>query len=133
MIQGLFNSTTLPALEQTTVFAQRRHELLAGNIANIDTPDYRASRARYYTDVSKMDRNVGTVLEMLQRRGLAENTLFVFTADQGPQWPFGKWGLYDAGVRRPPRSTGAVSSRCCWDGPRSTATRSSPPIPATAR
>ena len=68
---------------------------------HIDTPDYRASRARYYTDVSKMDRNVGTVLEMLQRRGLAENTLFVFTADQGPQWPFGKWGLYDAGVRTP--------------------------------
>lgn len=42
MIQGLFQSTTLPALEQTTAFAQRRHELLAGNIANLDTPDYRA-------------------------------------------------------------------------------------------
>lgn len=42
MIQGLFQSTTLPALEQTTAFSQRRHELLAGNIANIDTPDYRA-------------------------------------------------------------------------------------------
>ncbi|WP_164102885.1 flagellar basal body rod protein FlgB [Candidatus Laterigemmans baculatus] len=42
MIQGLFQSTTLPALEQTTAFAARRHELLAGNIANVDTPDYRA-------------------------------------------------------------------------------------------
>lgn len=42
MIQGLFNSTSLPALEQTTAFSQRRHELLAGNIANLDTPDYRA-------------------------------------------------------------------------------------------
>jgi flagellar basal-body rod protein FlgB len=39
---GIFNTTTLPALEQTVAFAQRRHELLAGNVANIDTPDYRA-------------------------------------------------------------------------------------------
>jgi uncharacterized sulfatase len=68
---------------------------------HIDTPDYRASRARYYTDVTKMDSNVGALLEMLQRRGLAENTVFVFAADQGPQWPFGKWGLYDAGMQTP--------------------------------
>lgn len=39
---GIFNTTTIPALEQTLMFAQRRHELLAGNVANIDTPDYRA-------------------------------------------------------------------------------------------
>lgn len=39
---GIFNSTTIPALEQTLTFAERRHELLAGNVANFDTPDYRA-------------------------------------------------------------------------------------------
>ena len=39
---GLFNNTTIPALEQTIMFAQRRHELLAGNLANLDTPDYRS-------------------------------------------------------------------------------------------
>jgi len=39
---GIFNTTTIPALEQTLSFAQRRQELLAGNVANIDTPDYRA-------------------------------------------------------------------------------------------
>lgn len=38
----MFESTSLPALEQATVFAQRRHEVLAGNLANLDTPDYRA-------------------------------------------------------------------------------------------
>lgn len=36
------NSTSLPALEQTAIFTQRRHEILAGNLANLDTPDYRA-------------------------------------------------------------------------------------------
>lgn len=39
---GIFNTTTIPALEQTIGFAQRRHELLAGNLANLDTPDYRS-------------------------------------------------------------------------------------------
>tara|TARA_R110002049_G_scaffold2750_8_gene22122 strand:- start:26817 stop:27221 length:405 start_codon:yes stop_codon:yes gene_type:complete len=39
---GIFNQTAIPALEQTLSFSERRHELLAGNIANIDTPDYRA-------------------------------------------------------------------------------------------
>ncbi|MFG0261871.1 MAG: flagellar basal body rod protein FlgB [Novipirellula sp. JB048] len=39
---GLFNSTTIPALEQSLTFSARRHELLAGNIANLDTPGYRS-------------------------------------------------------------------------------------------
>lgn len=39
---GIFRTTTIPALEQSLTFAERRHELLAGNVANIDTPDYRA-------------------------------------------------------------------------------------------
>ncbi len=38
----MFQSTALPALEQTAIFTQRRHELLASNLANLDTPDYRA-------------------------------------------------------------------------------------------
>jgi flagellar basal-body rod protein FlgB len=39
---GIFSSTTIPALEQTLTFAQRRHELLTGNVGNLDVPDYRA-------------------------------------------------------------------------------------------
>lgn len=39
---NLFDNSTMSALEQTTVFAQRRHGLLAGNLANIDTPGYRS-------------------------------------------------------------------------------------------
>ncbi len=38
---GIFQSTTIPALEQSLNFSQRRHQLLAGNIANLDTPGYR--------------------------------------------------------------------------------------------
>lgn len=35
-------ATTIGALEQTLSFTERRHELLAGNIANLSTPDYRS-------------------------------------------------------------------------------------------
>lgn len=41
MISNLFNSTTIPVLEQVVNFAQMRHQILAGNIANLDTPGYR--------------------------------------------------------------------------------------------
>jgi N-sulfoglucosamine sulfohydrolase len=68
---------------------------------HIDTPDTRAARARYYTDITKMDRNVGQVMASLDKYGLSENTIFIFTSDQGPQWPFAKWTVYDAGIKVP--------------------------------
>ena len=41
MLSGLFQSTPIPVLEQVVNFAQQRHEILATNLANIDTPGYR--------------------------------------------------------------------------------------------
>lgn len=40
MLPSLFKSTTFESLEQTISFAERRHNILASNIANMDTPDY---------------------------------------------------------------------------------------------
>lgn len=68
---------------------------------HIDTEQTRKARARYYTDITKMDRNVGKLLQSLEKYKLADNTVVIFTADQGPQWAFGKWGLYDYGIRVP--------------------------------
>jgi flagellar basal-body rod protein FlgB len=42
MITGLFQSTTIPVLQEVVSFAQARQAVLAGNIANIDTPGYQA-------------------------------------------------------------------------------------------
>ena len=42
MIGNLFANSTLPVLEQVTAFAQARHGVLAGNIANVDTPGYKS-------------------------------------------------------------------------------------------
>ena len=41
MVNGLFESSTLPVLEQVVGFTEARHGVLAGNIANLDTPGYR--------------------------------------------------------------------------------------------
>lgn len=35
-------STTVGALEKTIAFTERRHQVLAGNLANMSTPDYRS-------------------------------------------------------------------------------------------
>jgi len=41
MLQSIFDSTTIGLLEKMAVFAERRQNVLAGNIANIDTPNYK--------------------------------------------------------------------------------------------
>ncbi|NOY42874.1 MAG: flagellar basal body rod protein FlgB [Planctomycetes bacterium] len=41
MLSSIFDSSTVPMLEQVVNFTQARHGVLAGNIANFDTPGYR--------------------------------------------------------------------------------------------
>jgi flagellar basal-body rod protein FlgB len=42
MFDAMFDNSTLPLLEQVVTFTQARHGVLAGNIANLDTPGYRS-------------------------------------------------------------------------------------------
>lgn len=41
MIDQLLNSTSIPLLEKMAMFTERRQNVLAGNIANLDTDNYR--------------------------------------------------------------------------------------------
>lgn len=41
MIDHIVNGSSIPILEQVAAFAEARHGLLAGNIANLDTPGYK--------------------------------------------------------------------------------------------
>lgn len=67
----------------------------------IDTPETRAHFARYLSEVTRMDADMGEV-DRLAREAFGTNDyIFVYTADQGAQWIFGKWNLYDAGIRVP--------------------------------
>jgi arylsulfatase A-like enzyme len=66
----------------------------------VDTPATRSWRARYAAAVAKADDDLGVVLEAV-RTSLPEDTLILFSADHGAQWPFGKWNIYESGVAVP--------------------------------
>ena len=40
MLDSILNPSSVPLLEQAAKFNERRHEVLVGNVANIDTPHY---------------------------------------------------------------------------------------------
>jgi len=67
---------------------------------HIDTPNTREFRARYYTDVTRADSELGGIYDLARKR-FGTNMVFGYTSDHGAQWPFGKWNLYDAGMRVP--------------------------------
>ncbi|WP_020530127.1 sulfatase family protein [Flexithrix dorotheae] len=66
----------------------------------IETEETRNHRARYYSDVTGFDSTMGEIMKFTADL-LGSNTLFLFSSDHGAQWPFGKWNLYDAGIRTP--------------------------------
>ncbi len=41
MFGNLFQETTIPLLQEVVNFSQSRHNVLVGNIANLDTPGYK--------------------------------------------------------------------------------------------
>ncbi|MCK5802371.1 MAG: sulfatase-like hydrolase/transferase [Lentisphaeria bacterium] len=62
--------------------------------------------AAYYGQIALIDAQVGRLLELLDRRGLADSTLVVFTADHGDylgrNWAFYKYGAQYASLSRVP-------------------------------
>jgi len=66
----------------------------------VDTPETRRQCTDYYTSVSHTDALAGKVRTLVQKH-VHGDTLFIYTADHGAQWPFAKWDLYDAGIRVP--------------------------------
>ncbi len=67
----------------------------------VDTVETRADRANYYSDVTLMDSILGSVLDAVAKKGMKDSTLLVYTSDQGANWPFAKWCVYDGGLRVP--------------------------------
>ena len=65
----------------------------------VDTPRTRELLAHYYAEITWLDEQVGKTMAMLDRLGIAENTLLIFASEQGSAFPFAKWTQYDAGLR----------------------------------
>lgn len=66
-----------------------------------DFPGVRSDLAHYYDEVSRMDAEFQSVLDVLERRGLRQNTIVIFMGDNGYAFPHGKGSLYDPGLRVP--------------------------------
>lgn len=64
----------------------------------VDTEVTRDAFARYLAEVTYMDDQVGEILETLEKTGLVEDTLVLFTSEQGSQFPGNKWTNWDTGL-----------------------------------
>lgn len=66
-----------------------------------DKPEVRSDILDYYKEVMDYDNEVGSLLDELDKAGLAENTLVVVTSDNGMPFPRCKCNMYDSGTRMP--------------------------------
>ncbi|HKT12192.1 MAG TPA: sulfatase [Terriglobia bacterium] len=66
-----------------------------------DTPLVRKDIAHYYEAIERLDEKVGHVLQLLEKYDLEDNTLVIFTSDQGMSFPGAKGTLYDPGLHVP--------------------------------
>jgi arylsulfatase A-like enzyme len=66
-----------------------------------DTPEVRSDICDYYFATQRYDRDVGAILQLLEKAGKLENTIVIMTGDNGWPFPRGKATLYDAGTRQP--------------------------------
>lgn len=69
---------------------------LPPNIA--DTPETRRAFGRYLAEITYMDSQVGELLETLEATGKKDNTIVMFSSEQGSQFPGNKWTNYNTGV-----------------------------------
>ncbi len=63
-----------------------------------DTPRTRQDFGRYLAEITYMDGQVGEILDALQQSGRDDDTLVLFTSEQGSQFPGCKWTNWDTGV-----------------------------------
>lgn len=76
-----------------------------------DTAEARAELAQYYQSVSRLDRGVGALLQILKEEGKYENTLIIYISDNGSAFPGSKTTLYEPGMRLPCIVRSPVQSR----------------------
>ncbi len=66
-----------------------------------DTPAARADIAAQYRSVNRMDQGTGLFIKTLADYGFDNNTLIIFTADNGIPFPNAKTNLYEPGMGEP--------------------------------
>jgi uncharacterized sulfatase len=63
-----------------------------------DNKETRQEFAKYLAEIEVMDKQAGETLGLLDELNLADNTIVIFTSEQGAQLPFCKWTNWNNGV-----------------------------------
>ena len=66
-----------------------------------DTTEARTDLASLYRAVSRLDQGVGLFIDALKEYGYDNNTLIIYSSDNGIPFPNGKTNLYDPGMGEP--------------------------------
>ncbi|MFI3268471.1 MAG: sulfatase-like hydrolase/transferase, partial [Rikenellaceae bacterium] len=65
----------------------------------VDTDVTRESYVKYLAEINALDDEVGKLLAVLDRYDIVDNTIVLFTSEQGHSFPFAKWTCYGSGLR----------------------------------
>jgi len=65
----------------------------------IDCEKTRSDLKKYYAEITYTDSLLGVCLDYLEQSGKTENTIVIFTSEQGSEFPFAKWTCYDLGLK----------------------------------
>lgn len=111
---GLFTpesvAVAMPSAISAAQALERRHAQLARRTRPEDVvlPAYypdtsivRADIARHYDNIQLMDAWVGERMAELEREGVLDKTIVIWTTDHGDGFPRGKRSLYDSGLNAP--------------------------------
>jgi len=66
-----------------------------------DTPESRAELAQYCQSVSRLDRGVGRLMQILKEEGKYDNTVVIYISDNGAAFHAAKTTLYEPGMNLP--------------------------------
>ncbi|MBZ0255803.1 sulfatase, partial [bacterium] len=66
-----------------------------------DIPIVRENLAGFYDEITRMDQEIGKLMEYLDANNMVENTLIIFWGDNGMPFPRAKTSMYDSGISTP--------------------------------
>jgi N-sulfoglucosamine sulfohydrolase len=66
-----------------------------------NTPEVRAEVAQYYQSISRLDRGIGRLIDILEETGKYEDTVILYISDNGAAFPEAKTTLYEPGMCLP--------------------------------
>jgi N-sulfoglucosamine sulfohydrolase len=63
-----------------------------------DNQQTRTALADYYAEITDFDRELAMVDQAVSLANKKDDTIFIYTSEQGAQFPYGKWTCYDIGL-----------------------------------